>query len=462
MSDNQDTSEPGEIHGLWSSQFAFVLAATGSAVGLGNIWKFPYITGQNGGGAFVLVYLFCILLIGIPVLMCEVLIGRRGRRSPAESVKRLAQEAGAKPAWQAIGWFGVLAGFLILTFYVVIAGWAVAYVYFTATGRFSGATGEEVGAFFGAFTGDASKLLTWGTLVLIGTMIIVGNGVQKGLERAVRFMMPGMLGLLLVMVGYAMNTGEFAHGMKFLFQPDFSALTANGVLVALGHAFFTLSLASGAMLTYGAYLPKDASITRTVVFVAIADTVVALLAGMAIFPIVFSNGLEPGAGPGLIFVTLPIAFGQMPYGTIFGTLFFTMLSLAAITSAISLIEPAVAWLVERTRLSRVRACVISGVAVWVFSLGTVFSFNHWSELTVSGKTFFDALDYLTANIMLPLGGLFVCIFTAWILSTKVTREELALGDSPVYSVWLFTIRFLAPAAILIVFLNAVGILNFDS
>jgi len=439
---------------------AFVLAATGSAVGLGNVWKFPYITGQNGGGAFVLVYLICILIIGIPVMMGEILIGRRGRQSPSHSIAHLAKEAGAPQIWSLMGLLGISASYLILTFYVVIAGWAVAYVFATASGTFTGTGADAVGAYFGDFLASPLQLIFWSTLVTVATMVTVAGGVRKGLERAVTWLMPGMLVILVLLVGYALNTGSFMEGFRFLFQPDFGKLSANGVLVALGHAFFTLSLASGVMITYGAYLPDDTSIFQTSVIVAAADTAVALIAGLAIFPIVFAYGLDVGEGPGLIFATLPIAFGQMPFGTFFGTLFFIMLSFAAFTSAISLLEPTVAWIVERFSVTRLRAVMISGTVLWALSLGTVFSFSKWAEITLFGKTFFDNLDYLTANIMLPAGGLLVAVFTAWMMKPDATRHELQLGESRIYMTWRFVMRFIAPIAILIVFLNAIGVLNF--
>ena len=444
------------IHGHWSSRTAFVLAATGSAVGLGNVWKFPYITGENGGGAFVLVYLICIFVIGIPVMMGEILIGRRGRQSPSHSISDLAKEAGAPQIWTLMGFLGISASFLILTFYVVIAGWAAAYIFEVGRGTFTGASASAVGAYFDDFKADSSGLIFWSTLVVLGTMAIVAGGVRKGLERAVKWLMPGMLVILLILVGYAMTTGSFMEGFSFLFKPDFTKLSADGVLVALGHAFFTLSLASGVMITYGAYLPEDTSIFQTSVIVCVADTAVALIAGLAIFPVVFAYGLDVGEGPGLIFATLPIAFGQMPFGQLFGCLFFIMLSLAAITSAISLLEPTVAWVVERFGTTRRRGVIVTGAILWFLSLGTVFSFSTPSKATFFGKTFFGNLDYLTANIMLPLGGLLVAGFTAWAMKESATRDELGLGDSPIYPIWRFTIRYVAPIAILIVFLAKLG------
>jgi len=446
------------VHGQWSSRWIFILAATGSAVGLGNIWKFPYITGENGGGAFVLVYLLCIAAIGIPVMMAEVLLGRRGRQSPINTMRELAKDEGRSKWWVLLGWSGVLSGFLILSYYSVIAGWALAYVLNSAAGVFSGAPAAEVKGVFDELTSNPGELIFWHSLFMLMTMLVVARGVKKGLETAVRWLMPALFVLLLVMVGYAINSGEFARGVSFLFSPDFSKITANGVLIAMGHAFFTLSLGMGAIMIYGSYMPARASIAKTSVAVAISDTVVALLAGLAIFPIVFANGLEPGAGPGLIFQTLPIAFGQMPGGTFFGSLFFVLLVFAAWSSAISLIEPAVAWLVENRGWSRVRASVVCGLATWLVGLGTVFSFNYWDSYTLWGKTFFDLMDYLTANIMLPLGGLFIAVFAAWVMSRESTQDELELGDGGAYPLWRFMVRFVTPLAVIIVFLHAIELL----
>ncbi len=447
------------LHGQWSSRWAFILAATGSAVGLGNIWKFPYITGENGGGAFVLVYLICIACIGIPIMMAEILIGRRGRRSPVNTMRVLAREGHHHPAWQYLGWVGVLAGFLILSYYSVIAGWAMAYVFRAAGGMFSGATGEQIGALFEGLIADPERLLAWHTIFIVMTMIVVSRGVQSGLEKAVRFLMPALFVLLAMLVGYAMSTGSFAEGIAFLFTPDFSKLTPASVLIAMGHAFFTLSLGMGAIMVYGSYLPEKASITQTSVIIALADTLVALMAGMAIFPIVFAYGLEPGAGPGLIFQTLPISFGNMPGGVFFGTLFFVLLVFAAWTSAISLIEPAVAWLVENHGMTRVMASAWAGLVTWVVGLGTVFSFNLWSEQKLFGLTFFDLLDFATANVILPLGGLFIALFATWTLSRKVTMEELGLQGSG-YQLWYILTRYVAPLAVIVIFLNVIGLLDF--
>jgi NSS family neurotransmitter:Na+ symporter len=435
-------------------------------VGLGNIWKFPYIAGENGGGAFVLIYLACIAVIGIPIMMAEVMLGRRGRQSPINTMRTLAAEAGAHPAWKWLGSAGVVSGFLILSYYSVIAGWALAYVFRSAAGTFSGATAEGVSSIFDQLVGDPERLLAWHTLFMVMTMIIVARGVRSGLEKAVRYLVPMLFVLLLVLDGYALAGGAFDRGLEFLFTPDFSKISANGVLIAMGHAFFTLSLGMGAIMVYGSYLPERTSIAKTSVTIACLDTLVALLAGMAIFPIVFVNNLEPGAGPGLIFQTLPIAFGHMPGGTLFGTLFFVLLVFAAWTSAISLIEPAVAWLVENHGVSRVHAAVAAGGATWLFGILTVLSFNLWSEFKplslipiFEKSTVFDLLDYLTANIMLPLGGLAIALFSVWIMKRDDSLQELDMGDGPAYRLWYALVRYLTPVAVLVVFMNVTGLIE---
>ncbi|WP_353570830.1 sodium-dependent transporter [Candidatus Albibeggiatoa sp. nov. BB20] len=462
------------IHGQWSSRLAFILAATGSAVGLGNIWRFPYITGENGGGAFVLVYLACIFLIGLPVMMAEVMLGRKGRHSPINTMSILARENNRSQAWQLIGWSGVIAGFLILSYYSVIAGWSLAYIPRLAMGTFSAvsdlsstaAIAEFAGGQFNGLIGDYQQLIFWHTLFMIGTMVIISGGVQGGLEKATTFMMPALFALLLILVGYALSTDKFMEGFLFLFKPDFSrALTGKAILDALGQAFFTLSLGMGAIMIYGAYLPKNASIAFTTTMIVIADTSVALLAGLVIFPLVFSNGLEVAGGAGLAFQTLPIAFGQMPYGSIFGTLFFVLLSLAAWSSAISIIEPAVAWLVETDKFNRLSASLLCGIGAWLMGFLTIFSFNIWADvhpLASIGieKTWFDLLEYVTFNIMMPLGGLFMAIFVAWFINTATTSEELHTSQNSIrFKLWLFLLRYVTPIGVGIVFLNAIGVLK---
>ncbi|MBU0500647.1 MAG: sodium-dependent transporter [Gammaproteobacteria bacterium] len=457
-------SERVSIHGMWSSRLAFVLAAAGSAIGLGNIWKFPYITGENGGGAFVLVYLLCVAVVGLPVMMSEILIGRRGRESPINTMHHLVAEAQRPRLWVLLGWSGVVAGILIMSYYSVIAGWAMAYVFKTASGTLTGQTAEGIASIFGGFVASPEKLLAWHTIFMVMNTIVVSRGVRSGLEQAVRFMMPALLVLLLVMVGYAYNTPSFERGLEFLFTPDFSKISTGGVLTAMGHAFFTLSLGMGAIMMYGSYLPKGTSIAATSIAIALMDTLVALLAGMAIFPLVFANNLVPSAGPGLIFQTLPIAFGHMPYGSLFGSLFFILLVFAAWTSGISLIEPAVAWLVENRSMSRVKAATGVGILTWFVGIATVLSFSEWAfsfnffgEMKSSGV--FDVLDILTANFMLPLGGLAMAVFASRCMSRASVVDELDMGDGILFRAWYVLTRHVTPVAVGIVFLHGLGIVQ---
>lgn len=441
----------------WSSRMAFVLAAAGSAVGLGNVWKFPYIVGENGGGAFVIVYLACIALIGLPIMMAEVLIGRRGGMSPIGSVRTLAVRAGRSLNWQALGWICVTGAFLILSFYSVVAGWAIIYVVQGLSGVFTSAaqSGDAAGALktlFAEILGDAGILIAAHTVFMAATIAIVSQGIEAGLERAVRIMMPGLLVLLAILVAYsALTTGRFTEAAAFLFAPDFSALSAEAVLVALGHAFFTLSLGMGVMMAYGSYLPRHVSIARASITVSVLDTVVALLAGLAIFPIVFAHSLETAAGPGLVFLTLPVAFGEMQGGNLIGTLFFLFLAVAALTSSISVLEPAVEYLQERFGGRRSVLTLICGGAIWLVGIASALSFNAWSEIKLFGKNLFDLLDYLTANIMAPLSGLLVALFAGWVMSKTAVMDELGMGNSVGYRLWRFVIRYIAPVGVAVVF-----------
>ncbi len=448
------SEEKVSIHGMWSSRLMFILAAAGSAVGLGNLWRFPYVAGESGGGAFVLVYLVCIGLIGIPIMMSEVMIGRAGRQSPIHTMADLAARSNVSPHWRWLGWMGALAGFLILSFYGVIAGWATAYIFKAISGSFVGLTGEGAASLFTTFTSSLTEGLFWQGVFMVITIFIVARGVGEGLEQTVKLLMPALFLLFLVLLGYAMTTGHFGEGLSFLFSFKWEDLTTEGILSAMGQAFFTLSLGMGAIMAYGAYMPKDASIASTVSIIALMDTGVAILAGMVIFPIVFANGLEASQGPGLMFISLPLAFGSMSGGSLFGCVFFTLVFFAAITSAISIIEPAVAWLVEYWEFSRPKAAILAGAVAWVLGLGTVLSFNVWSDVEfLPGRTFFDSVDYLTNNVMLPLGGLLIAIFAGWVMNRGLVKAELDLSQGG-FMMWQVLARFVAPAAVFIVFVMA--------
>jgi NSS family neurotransmitter:Na+ symporter len=437
------TDQRKSIHGTWSSRWTFILAATGSAVGLGNIWKFPYMAGDNGGGAFVLIYLACIFVIGIPIMLGEIMIGRRGRSSPANTMKYLAKEAGASKVWTLLGATGALAGLLILSFYSVAAGWAMAYIF----GGFQETSAQAVNLEFDTFLANPAALLFWHSLFIVITVIIVARGILKGLEAWINTLMPMLFAIIILLCIYAMQTGAFIEGLTYLFKPDFSKINSDVLLAALGQAFFTLSLGMGAIMAYGAYMPADQNIGRTALSVAALDTGVALLAGIAIFPIVFANGLEPTEGPGLVFVTLPIAFANMPLGVLFGTLFFILLSIAALSSSISLIEPGVAWLVESLKTKRSYAAMALGAFAWTLGIFSALSFNLMSEFKIFGMNFFDFTDFLTNQLMLPLGGIFIAIFVGWVMKKQDVLNELQIEDGIIFKSWYFIIRFIAPVMV---------------
>lgn len=444
-------------HVIWGQRGSFILAATGSAVGLGNIWKFPYITGENGGGAFVLMYLLCILLIGVPIMMAEILMGRRARANPILATAELCETAKVSKGWTGIGWMGALAGLVILSFYTVIAGWTLEYIYLAFHGEFSGLNGETSKNLFDGLLADPSLMLVWHTLFTLMTVVILALGVTRGLESSVRLMMPLLFLLLLVLLGYAAVAGEFTTSLRFMFSFHPEDISWESALVAMGHSFFTLSLGMGAIMAYGAYMPSNQSVTRTVLSVALLDTLVALTAGVAIFALVFATpGISPGSGPGLMFVTLPVAFGNMPAGAIFGAIFFVMVMLAAWTSTISLLEPGVAYLNERFGFNRIIASLILGVIAWLLGLGSVWSFNDWSgKQFLWGKTYFDSMDFIATNIMLPLGGVLIALFVGWKLSDHHILHELTSESPRLIRWWRPVLKYISPIAVLIVMINGV-------
>lgn len=442
----------------WTNRWTFILATAGSAIGLGNIWKFPYMTGVNGGSAFVLVFLACILLIGIPLMMCEIMLGRRAQKNPADGMQALAKEAKASAQWKWIGLVGVLTGVLILAFYSVIGGWVIRYILHAIIGDFSGASASDIGGMFSVMLGSAWTLAFWHTVFTLMTVWVVSRGVNHGLEKASNVLMPSLFAILLFLLVYSIFQGNFAQAANFMFTPDFSKITPVAALSALGHAFFSLSLGMGVVMVYGSYLQRHVSIARTSLYIAIADTMVGILAGLTIFALVFAHNLEPSAGPGLIFQTLPIAFGQMWGGQLVGTLFFVLVAFAAWTSSISLIEPAVAWMTEKSALSRSTAAWLVGASAWLLGLTVVLSFNIWADIKlVFGLGIFDTLDKLTTTIMLPLGGLMMAIFAGWVMRAHHVQEELGLSDKA-YALWRFIIRYISPLAILAIFLFLLGLI----
>ena len=438
--------------GRWSSRWLFVLAAAGSAVGLGNIWKFPYIAGENGGGAFVLIYLVCVAFVGAPIMISEVMLGRKGRASPINTMRKLTQAAGASSRWTFLGWMGVLAGILILSYYAVIAGWALNYIWLTASGTFDSASAQVATTTFDQLQQDPLAMMGWHGVFMLITIWIVARGVSRGLESAIKWFMPLLFVLLLVLLGYSMSSGGFAQGWAFMFDFNWSVVGPETWLIAMGQAFFTLSLGMGTMMVYGSYVPEDSHIGSTVLTIVALDTFVAVAAGLAIFPLVFVNGLEVGQGPGLMFVTLPLAFGQLPMGALFGTVFFVLVSFAAITSAISLTEPAIAYVVEEYNAKRSRVAISLGVFCWLLGLGTVFSFNIGADVKpLFGLNFFELVDQLSQNIMLPLGGLLIALFTVWALPQIIVREQLEVSSDRVMLCWRVIGGVIAPLGVAAVF-----------
>jgi len=473
------TTDKGLTHGEWAGKFTFFLAVTGSTVGLGNLWKFPYVAGSSGGGSFILIYLLCLFLIGLPLMMAEIMLGRLGRQSPVNSLRRLAKIHGLSGLWKWLGVLGMLIACLILSYYSVIGGWAFAYTVRAASGLFTGQTMDGVVSLFSRFAADPEHLLAWHTLFMLTTVMVVSRGVKNGLELTVKWLMPVLVIILIVLVVYAVRNADVYNAFAFLFHPDFSKITPDIVLTAMGHAFFTLSLGMGAIMVYGSYIGTRAPICGLSTAIIITDTLVAILAGLAIFPLVFSFQLEGvmiQSDPGLLFRIFPYVFGQMPAGTLMGTLFFILLSIAALTSAISLLEPAVAWLVESRGMTRPRASAWAGFLVWLLGLASMLSFTGLSlrdmitavsvwlgyydpglEHRFYDLSFFAMIDYLTAKFLLPVSGILIAIFSGWMLKEEVTRQELSLSNGS-YKCWSVLVRYVAPIAIFIVLLNATGAL----
>ena len=440
----------------FTSKLGIIAAVAGSAVGLGNIWKFPYITGIFGGGAFVLVYLICIALIGLPVVLSEFVIGRKAQKNAIGSFKKLAPGT----YWFVPGLMGLVAAFMILAFYGVVAGWTLEYLVKSITNSFAGKNPAELEGMFGGFISQIAKPIFWQIIFMGLTGWIVLAGIKGGIEKASKLLMPLLLFIIVILNIRAITLPGAGEGLAFLFKPDFSKLSAEGMLSALGHAFFSLSLGMGTLITYSSYMSKKENLATTAVQVTIADTLIALLAGIAIFPAVFAFGIEPGAGPGLVFITLPNVFQQMPGGYIFCFLFFLLLSVAALTSSISILEVVVAYFVEELNLARRAATIMATIAITIVGIPCSLSMGVMSKSLFMGKTFFDWLDFIASNVLLPLGGLLIVAFVGWYLGRKkteaeVTNEgELEAGYLPLF---MFLAKFVAPVVIAIVFLHGLGL-----
>lgn len=441
----------------WSSRAGFLMAAIGFAVGLGNVWRFPYVMGQNGGAAFLIVYLVCALVIALPLLVSELAIGRRGRGSPVGSMLKVAAESGASSRWRLVGGLAVVGIFFIMSYYTVIAGWTFDYFFLAITGRFTDVSGEQSGRIFASLTGSPLRLLFWNTLVNIVVVVILRRGVQAGIEKAVNFLMPALFICLLVMVIYAFFAGDMAKTVQFLLLPDFSKVTIHTVMVAIGQAFFSIGVGMASLITFGSYLGEDVSIPKSAAIIILADTAVALLAGFAIFPLVFAYGLEPSEGPGLIFQTLPVAFGQMPGGRIFGAIFFFLLIAAALTSCIGGIESVIAWADEHKGIARKKGSLIAGGAAWLVGFLSILSFNEWKDFypldfipAFAGKTIFDTFDFLAANILLLIGALATSIFIGWRVPKHIKLAAIGVGDGIFYLFWRIIVCYVVPPLLLVI------------
>ncbi len=441
----------------WSSRTGFLLAAVGFAVGLGNIWRFPYVTGENGGSAFLIIYLACALGIGLPLLISELTIGRRGRSSPSGSIRSVAAESGASAHWGAFGTLAVFCVFIILSYYTVLSGWTFDYLVRAASGTFEGVGADESNAMFSGLMNNPGRLLFWHTIVNLTIILIVRRGVQAGIEKAVKILMPALFLALGVMVIYGAIAGDMAAALKFMLEPDFSKVTVRTVMVAIGQAFFSIGIAMAALITFGSYLPKEISIPKSATIIIFADTAVALLAGFAIFPLVFAFHLEPSSGPGLIFQTLPLAFGQMPGGQIFGAIFFILLIAAALSSCIGCAEAVVSWVDERFGIKREKGVLLTAGAAWAVGILTIMSLGDWSEFyplnfipAFEGKTIFDSLDFLAANVLLLIGGLLISVFIGWFVPKHIKLEEIGVEEGLFFTFWRFMIRFVIPPVLIVV------------
>jgi NSS family neurotransmitter:Na+ symporter len=443
----------------FGSRMGVIMAAAGSAVGLGNIWRFPYVLGENGGGAFLIIYLVIIFAIGIPVMMSELVIGRRTQRNPVGAFRMLS----SRRPWYLVGMMGIVAAFMILAFYTAVAGWTLEYIYQILIGGIKGKTSAELTVMFGAFRSESLRPALWFTIFLLATAGIVLGGVRKGIEKSTKVLMPLLFLLLIFMCIKSLTLPGAGKGVEFLFRPDFSKITGTTVLMALGQAFFSLSIGMGTLITYGSYIPKDNKLASTAVQVSMIDLLIAVMAGLAIFPAVFAFGISPASGEALTFIVLPGIFQQITGGMIFAFMFFFLLAIAALTSTISVMEVIVAYFSEQLNLSRRTAIIIATASMFILGIAASLSWGMMKDVKLFNLNIFDLFNFTTANILLPLGGLLIVAFLGWFFPGSAVKDELSNeGKLPVryYTIYRFIIRFVAPAAIALVFLNGLGLLKF--
>ena len=438
------------LQGIWSSPWIFIFAASGSAVGLGNIWKFPYVLGQNGGGAFLLVYCLCLLLVGLPVLMAEVALGRTVRSNPIDTVNDLSERRIVHPAWVFVPWLAGVTGFLILAFYSVIAGWALAYLERAVSGDFQGL--DQVGAsnMFNDLLNEPTEMLLWHSVFMVLVVITVGQSVTRGLSAVVRFLLPILVVTLGLLAAYSMTVGDMPATLRFMFHWAWQDITFDVVLAAVSLALFSLSVGMGAMFAYGAYINKRMSIARACSIVVGVDLLVALLAGLVIFPLVFVSQIDVEAGPSLTFVSLPIIFGNLLGGQFFASVFFILLVVAALTSAISMLELFVAWLHEKFYMARIKAAFLTGLAVWFIGIAVLLSFNHWDSKLIFDLNFFELLDAFTSLVLLPLGAILLSILVAWFIPHSMLQNEMITKQLSHFQWWYKTLKYISIPAMIVI------------
>ena len=434
----------------WGSRSGFILASIGFAVGLGNIWRFPYVTGENGGSAFVLIYLLCAFGIGVPILMAELLLGRRAQCSPPFAIAAVAQESGLSVRWSWVGNLTILTAFGILMSYAVVAGWVLYYFYLALTGEMLASSATQAQLTFSELLDDPPTLVFWGSIALLSAALIIAAGVQQGIERAVKILMPMLFGLLLLLMVFNVFAGGMPQALDYLFTPDFSKVDGSTFLAALAQAFFSIGVAMAGMMMFGAYLPKTISIAQSAMIIVAADTAVALLAGLVIFPMVFHNGLDVGAGTGLIFQTLPVAFARMDGGAVVGAVFFLLLCVAAITSIVGLSEPVTGYVAERWQLTRRRATLAMFGTLFPFTVISALTFSNWSPVRLAGQSLDYWIEYLPNQVMLPIGGLLIATFVAWRLAPDISANELNFANPIAFSVWARLMRFVVVPAVFVI------------
>lgn len=439
----------------WGSKIGFILAASGSAVGLGNLWKFPFMAGQNGGGAFVLIYFAILFIVGFTLMLAELTIGRKTQLSPVGAYRALDKRF----TW--VGAIGVLAGFLILSFYSVVGGWVIRYIVKAVTGAFTIADPDVLGGLFVNFITNPVEPIIYHLIFMVLTLGIVIGGISGGIEKYSKILMPSLFVMMILIMIRSLTLPNAMEGVRFLLVPDFSKITGDAVLAALGQVFFSLSLGMGAMITYGSYLSKDEDLISSSVQIPLIDTAVALMAGLAILPAVFSFGFDPQGGPGLLFITLPAVFSQMPLGSVFGVIFFTLVLFAALTSSISLLEVVVSYVVDELKWNRKMASIVLGGIIFLMGIPSSLGMGVWSNIRiVMGRDIFDSVDFIASNVFLPLGGLMLCIFIGWFWGIDKALAEITNNGKLNFALagaWSFLIKFIAPVAILVIFIQGLGI-----